>query len=419
MTYPKTNLRGILRIRPITPIHIGSGYTFAPLEYYIDNGFFVVKDVEKYLRDCKDPSQAMKVIEENLQLGPEYVRYKIPLYQAKKGQVTQRHSSLPPQRGKIDPEIAKNIRQVEKNLRSARTQNIHEQKLEEGSVIRAFIKDPFDRPYFPASTLKGCLRTALAYALMCDDDIKKQVASKIQQEMSHPNRRISFKGYNEVLFAKTPQDDPLATLVIRDSQALRFDQTTFALTQVSVRSAGIKDKQLRDKQTPLYTESVLPNIEVIEMPFYIDLFRLQRDENLKKAPAAKRLLKILQNPEEFSEALKCFSDALIEQEASFYTEYQEQTVANFLRERRRNSNSILLDVAFGTGWRAKTIGLALDPKLIDEVRKRVGGYNTPKPNKNMGSPGVALFPKSRKLVATHKNGNFLPMGWFNLEICWL
>jgi CRISPR/Cas system CSM-associated protein Csm5 (group 7 of RAMP superfamily) len=393
MTYPKTHLRGILRIRPITPIHIGSGYTFAPLEYYIDNGFFVVKDVEKYLRDCKDPSQAMKVIEENLQLGPEYVRYKIPLYQAKKGQVTQRHSSLPPQRGKIDPEIAKNIRQVEKNLRSARTQNIHEQKLEEGSVIRAFIKDPFDRPYFPASTLKGCLRTALAYALMCDADI-------------------------------TPQDDPLATLVIRDSQALRFDQTTFALTQVSVRSAGIKDKQLRDKQTPLYTESVLPNIEVIEMPFYIDLFRLQRDENLKKAPAAKRLLKILQNPEEFSEALKCFSDALIEQEASFYTEYQEQTVANFLRERRRNSNSILLDVAFGTGWRAKTIGLALDPKLIDEVRKRVGGYNTPKPNtpnpnKNMGSPGVALFPKSRKLVATHKNGNFLPMGWFNLEICWL
>ena len=51
----------------------------------------------------------------------------------------------------------------------------------EGAQLREQIKDVFDRPYLPGSSLKGALRTALAWNIWQQRDI--------QPEMSQINRR--------------------------------------------------------------------------------------------------------------------------------------------------------------------------------------------------------------------------------------
>ncbi|HOT51784.1 MAG TPA: RAMP superfamily CRISPR-associated protein, partial [Candidatus Hydrogenedentes bacterium] len=170
---------GVFRITPVSPIHIGSGEVLTPMDYVLDGKMYKVKDVRKYFEDhIDDPDTAMKAVRDGLPLGPNYVRYELSFYgeRPRNSTGTQGRSGGPPGRRadepmfqatqKFDPQMKKLMKQAQaKSGLPAAPPPPPDQPKDKGSEVREFIKDPFGKPYIPGSSLKGCLRTALAFVL--------------------------------------------------------------------------------------------------------------------------------------------------------------------------------------------------------------------------------------------------------------
>jgi CRISPR/Cas system CSM-associated protein Csm5 (group 7 of RAMP superfamily) len=114
---------------------------------------------------------------------------------------------------------------------------------------------------------------------------------------------------------------------------------------------------------------------------------------------------LLAQPASLKKALHDFSMRLLEYECGFYNDYcRNEPAHRFLQNLRRDSESIYLDLGFGTGWHSKTIGMAFEGKELWDVRKKYG----------MNDRGPDEYPKTRKWAKTPDG--YLPLGWIKLEI---
>lgn len=110
-------------------------------------------------------------------------------------------------------------------------------------TIRSFVKDAYGCPYVPGSSLKGVLRTAIAYSIIMRDRKRFQrTAEDIKNEISHPRGKRPNLGFTEsmlnqsvfhTLQRKTKRDgtavpkdilnDCMAGMRISDSKPLSSD----------------------------------------------------------------------------------------------------------------------------------------------------------------------------------------------------
>ncbi len=433
-------IHGVFKITPITPIHISDGEKYQIFEYYIDDKkIFYLKDVMKYFQDnCEDYNTALKIIEDlSFHPGPEYIRYTLPVYaeseKAKKTTSVAQPKSptatayLSTKQTKIDPHIAKIMKQAEKQQAQSHknqipsSQSTHQyQPTEE---VFAFIKDPFGQPFIPGSSLKGCIRTAIIFSILSNEPSLPDTILKEFFQKQKDNNKVKFQEIlNNYIFPKNDiKYDLFKALVIRDSSPFQImkNQDTlptlndFAVCQIQIAKKTTKGLEFQGGiilAECLYTNTKSP----IEIPFYIDKFTIEKlVESPTPKSAIEKLQSTLSNPEKLKNALLNFSNKLIESQEEFYKSSGKTNPLQKNFQEAREKKEILLQLGFGTGYLSKTIALAYPPETRAEIQKKL--HLGKAKNYTQDIP----FPRSRRLI-TDKTSQTptLPMGWFKLELDW-
>ncbi|OQB29580.1 MAG: RAMP superfamily protein [Candidatus Hydrogenedentes bacterium ADurb.Bin179] len=372
----------------------------------------------------------MQVIQDCGDIGDEFIRYALSCYdegaiRPVPGPRQAQTPSRQPQMGK-PVKMTKEMAAMQKKIKAQLGQQpaaaaasvaapVREPRQEQpGGEVREFIKDPFGKAYIPGSSLKGCLRTALAYTLIKADAMDMKLVDDLLND-TRARREWAFSKMSADLFCGDGKGDAkadiLKTLLVRDSKPLDFN-VWGAMTYVRVMNDynGTFDVK---RGMPIRLEAIMPENGAIQMPFTVNLRLMeldrQDDHPLLQGAGKGKALSLLQNKDAFLNALRLFSQALLEHEQAFYQQYRQNAapglefVQRLLKDQQDN-NSIYLDLGFSTGWHTKTIGMALDERDMNDIRDHF----------NLGKRNVDLFPKTRKWAKTADG--YRPMGWIKLEV---
>lgn len=280
----------------------------------------------------------------------------------------------------------------------------------EGAVVREQIKDAFDRPYVPGTTIKGALRTALAWHLWQKQNLRPEI-SKLG---SSP--KFAAASYERELFGKNPNNDLMRALHVADSAPL--DTNALMLVNVRVLTRGGKPG------SPVEVEAIRRDT-VIESKLKLDtvLFSQWAKERELHLPNADALLN-------FVAIARQHSLELIRRELTWarglpngkHVVEHYETMLNY----QLQSNQFYLQLGWGGGWEQKTFGsrLKVDEAFMRTILKPkkqdgwdVGRGHMPK--------NVQDFPTSRRIAMAYRRNAqgevvgeipALPLGWVLVEI---
>lgn len=258
-----------------------------------------------------------------------------------------------------------------------------------GSELLEQIKDAWDRPYLPGSSLKGALRTVLAWQL-------------IQKGLVRPNLRNLGDGRERAgqpierqIFGPDQNRDLLRALVVRDSQPVDSDR-------LMVLNAHVKGRG--DSSLPIELEAVSPDT-VFALQITLDDHLLM--DLIEKLGHAQEVVESLRG---FTTWGRNFARHRIKSELDYLGNRRDMDrTAGFYRwlgqqlTQWKGTQTFPLQVGWGTGWDSKTLGshLRADSALFDDlVEKRI----RPRGWKR-GMP----FPQSR-----HLDDKGRPLGWLEI-----
>lgn len=397
-----------MRLRTLSPVHIGNGNKLTPVDLYPADNMVHVLDIEKLLNDLQslgvDIEEVLSIIKnppgdhyvwkgyiDEYRLNPlEYTLYSLPV------------------RGRVG---------------------------RESMQIAEFIKTN-GKPYVPGSSIKGAIRTAVLYKVLreCGDSgtamnvvsgFSKDLARKIGYseslldyyldylESESRNRRFDRKRADDLLEAMVfgmersrytsiqyePKRDPLRALIIRDSHPIGRKHLAVYRVEVTGNTSSI----------PIWVEALEAGTETeVEVTFDTELLRLNGGYfNGLLWECLKDQGRPWEAFEDFVwEALGDFYGAIVEYElknASKFGRNGSAIRAFYNGLRGRNG---LLRLGWGSGWVSTTVGLLLIERgwKLERVRKGLGLGRKP------GGSGLSRdFPKTRRLA----DGK--PMGWVVLE----
>lgn len=275
-----------------------------------------------------------------------------------------------------------------------------------GAELQEQIKDPWDRPYIPGSSLKGALRTALA-------------------AVGWEQRKLDFDlhdlGNNDKFVALPLERKVLGGSSERPGDAPNYD--LLRALQVSDSTPGEKEHlQLLNVQVvagekagaPVELEAVKANV-TFTATLTLDGFLRQQNGAAKQLGWQKDQLLWLKN---ISKMVNAFTVRRIDGECerwrtvdahirSFYATL-ERTL-----ERLDIDSEFLLQLGWGGGWDSKTFGWVLTqrPEVFAQVVRQYG-----KKMVRQGShkPGDR-YPKSRRVVVRQGQAVF-PLGWIRVRM---
>lgn len=268
------------------------------------------------------------------------------------------------------------------------------------SEIVPCVRDVEDRPYLPGSSFKGALRTVLAWALASER------GQPLPLERLQPQPKFAAAELERQLFGSTPHRDLLRALRVTDLRPADPVQTE--LTTVAVYS--LRGDQLVPKG-PGYRWAVetLPAGTRLQGSITLDEYLFSPPA--QELPFSQQRRRLAELPR----AARGFVRELARRESRFFSEHGQPRVGQFyhrLLERIEEMEQRRLEVGFlqlgwGTGWTAKTLGLALmaDPRFPQLVQR----YQLDS-RRNAG-----VFPKTRRLV---ERGNTAeePPGWITFRL---
>lgn len=257
------------------------------------------------------------------------------------------------------------------------------------------IKDVFNQPYIPGSSIKGSIRTAvLWWKLKNDPDLLDRADHLLQQNLRNPRikRTQASKEIEEMVFGKDPNHDLFRALQIGDSSPMPVD----SLEVREVKVMNLSPEGYKWKMS-IYLETLKPGAES-SFDVKIDAFLLKDYVSSELGFDDPSFLRRIPN------ICREFSEEYMEHEIKFYSEHGQDNAAVFYRNllrHTRNKKLFLLHLGWGTGWSGMTVA-SLFPDIIEEMRGKF----------SLGRKGVQEFPKTRKLASS--NGSDQPLGWINL-----
>ena len=270
--------------------------------------------------------------------------------------------------------------------------------------IKSFIKDVYDRPYIPGSSLKGALRTALAWMGWSEIHLKLE-RSLIGSSRSWAGQRLERK-----IFGPDPNRDLLRALHVSD---------LFGPQQpgggLRVVNAQVLTK--RTAQSPIELET-LPG----EVAFSGSL---TIDETLF-APFAERELGFASRRhwlDELCLRVQKHSHTRIEQLAEWFgnADPSYAAMSNFysdLAAVQLPATQALVQLGWGSGWDGKTFWTHLQQdeflfeQLVKDFRMDKAGRSSRR------EPGDA-FPRSKRAAMIVRQGvarPAAPFGWVLIEL---
>jgi CRISPR-associated protein Csm5 len=249
-----------------------------------------------------------------------------------------------------------------------------------GAQLREQIKTPFDELYIPGSSLKGAIRTALAWKLWKQRGMTPAVGRLRRSD------RFAAADLEKDLFGPDPNHDLLRAVQVGDSAPAGREGLVIANVRVLTRGG------LGEKGAPIELEAITS-----ERKFAT---RIKVDTGLFEpwaqkaglAADARELLEVLpavlqaHAVERIAREIQWFAPV---QDAGAIVGWYRELAALNLGKRR-----CLVQLGFGTGWDSKTLGsrLRADPRfmarILDDYRMTLGVKVAPE-----------RFPASRRVVA--------------------
>lgn len=275
--------------------------------------------------------------------------------------------------------------------------------------IQEHIKDALSRPYIPGSSLKGAIRTALAWSMLRDS------GRRVQSQRLGRNPRFADDPLEGDLFGrgKRPRVDPnrdlLRALHVVDSQA-RPVEGHLELTQVVLYSlSGAPARahlQSKGDRWSFFVEALAPGTK-LQSTLRLDDYLLQPQIARHVGMSGKQ-----DWVRGWLTYCNTLSQTIIAHETDFYARHAIPRVKAFYDDLGRQAESAdpgrecLLQMSWGAGWVSKTVGTLLDDTTLAEIRDR---YRL---GRRRDYP---IFPKSRRLV---ERGNVpeMPLGWVRLRL---
>ena len=272
----------------------------------------------------------------------------------------------------------------------------------EGAQLQEQIKDAFDRPYLPGSSLKGALRTALGWQLW------QSMGMKAEARLLNRSARWAAQGLERQIFGESPNTDSLRALQVSDSGAVGPERLMVLNARVLSKSGALA--------SPIELEAVRAET-VFEMEAKLDLAlfsewaRRQRLQ-LRGQDALKNLPPVL-NARTLQRA---------RQEAAWYKDVPgAKRVLGFYQQLegiRPEPNQFVLQLGWGTGWDDKTFGSRLreDSAFMERI---IADYRL---SRGKGRPG-GVFPASRRVAMSYRRdaqdnvteSPAYPLGWLLVE----
>lgn len=271
--------------------------------------------------------------------------------------------------------------------------------------LKTFIKDSKDRPYIPGSSLKGALRTALAWTGW--DEVKP----KLDRAAIGNSKSWAGQPLEKKLFGPDPNHDLLRALHVADLFGPKEAGGGLLVVNAQVLTP-------KNAQSPIELET-LPGDITFEGSITIDdaLFSDMAEKELRFRNRRHWLSELTLRAQAHSKAriadlLDWFekADQAYAGVAKFYRQ---------LNDVQLPANQALVQVGWGSGWDGKTFGTHLqkDPalfeRLITDFRMHKAGKDSPA--RKIGD----AFPRSKRAAMTVKNKvaqAVAPFGWVLLEL---
>lgn len=269
----------------------------------------------------------------------------------------------------------------------------------EGAQLRELWKDPYDRPYLPGTSLKGAIRTALAWHGW------KALGLRPEKRMLRRESRFAAQDYEHRIFCPGsdrdfPNHDLLRALHVGDSEPAGADCIIVINARVLHKSGQMA--------SPIELEAIAPET----------VFRLtvKLDTALFSEWARRHGLKM--GGGDWLRALPAIVNRhtarRIEEERRWFANVPgAERVRDFYNKLAPPSDGFLLQVGWGTGWDDKTFGSHLrEAPQFEEILR---DYKMARGRRRPGDP----FPKSRRVavqVQRAPDGRTVdrpvsPLGW--------
>ncbi len=273
----------------------------------------------------------------------------------------------------------------------------------EGAVLREQIKDSYDKPYLPGSSLKGALRTALAWYAWDMHRLRPEIRRVGR------NPKFAAQEYERELLGKNPNHDLLRALHVSDSAALETDALMIVNARVLNRGGGVG--------SPIELEALRPDTKFM---LTVKLDRALFSDWARRGGLELAGGKSLAN---LAQVAQAHSAQRIQREVKWFSEIRgAQRLAQFyqqLSQARLGKSMCLLQLGWGAGWESKTFGsrLQADPPFMDRLIRE---YHMARRERREGDP----YPKSRRMVVAYNRTNDgrvaevpgSPLGWVLMEM---
>ena len=265
------------------------------------------------------------------------------------------------------------------------------------------IKDVYGRPYLPGSSLKGALRTMLAFAIYAEQKQQPDLRGL------KPSRSWAGQSLERAIFGRDPNHDWLRALHVSDGPPL--EPGCLQLTGVRVFPTA---RRGQPGGLDLDVEAIRPGT-IFTAPIAIDEYGFREDAAAKlKWQGQRHWLDELARlgREHARQRLVAEVNYLKQKNAPRQTQVFYYILINNEFDKLA-PNEFILQIGWGAGWDSKTLSGLL--KQNERVFARlVKDYRLQGRSRRPYQPGD-LFPASRKLVLRGSK-TAEPLGWIKVTL---
>jgi CRISPR-associated protein Csm5 len=282
------------------------------------------------------------------------------------------------------------------------------------------MKDAYDRPYLPGSSLKGALRTVLAWQHFPELGAAVGVDALVQGQRNRPpDAKFAGGNYENELFVvpgrgQAQNRDTLRMLQVGDSTGAEVD--TLILAPITVyggappaATAGPRGRPSAGMEV-LNVEALRPDV-TLQARLHIERYAFE------SGAAEQRGLDFAQKQpwlHTLVAACQERSRARIAAELAYYQQKGLTPLVSFYAGLRDelgslDEQSFLLQLGWGAGWGSTTLDdrLQADAQGFAEIRQQ---YSL-----DRGKGRGRAFPATRKLVL-NEGQPWWPLGWVRVEM---
>lgn len=274
----------------------------------------------------------------------------------------------------------------------------------EGAQLKEQIKNPYDQPYLPGSSLKGALRTAVAWYGWKQQNLKANT-----RELGR-SKKWAGQSYERLLLGKNPNHDLLRAIQVSDSSAISPDALMVINVQVLNRGGNLQG-------APIELEAIRP-----DTTFNLTV---KYDRVLFSEWAKRGGLNLAGQDwlEHLGTVTGSHSQNLAQREAAWFEQMRGLERVEGLYKQlagfKSGDSRFLIQLGWGTGWTDKTFGSRFQDNeaFMEHIIRE---YRLARGRRQHGDP----FPKSRRVAVSARrdaNGRLQvtpssPLGWAFVEM---